>query len=66
MADSSAQDQKRAAAERAVEEVRDGMVRFTQTAGGRTGVPTPRRVNRPPFVQVSAPLTRIPADQRYF
>ena len=27
-----------------------------QTAGGRTGVPTPRRVNRPPFVQVSAPL----------
>jgi hypothetical protein len=37
-------------------EVGDGWVRFTQTAGGRTGVPTPRRVNRPPFVQVSAPL----------
>ncbi len=37
-------------------EVTDSMVRFTQTAGGRTGVPTPRRVNRPPFVQVSAPL----------
>ncbi len=37
-------------------EVGDGKVRFTQTAGGRTGVPTPRRVNRPPFVQVSAPL----------
>ena len=31
------------------------MVRFTQTAGGRTGVPTPRRVNRPPFVQVLGP-----------
>lgn len=30
-------------------------VRFTQTAGGRTGVPTPRRVNRPPFVQLAAP-----------
>jgi len=37
-------------------ELGDGKVRFTQTAGGRTGVPTPRRVNRPPFVQVSAPL----------
>jgi hypothetical protein len=34
----------------------DGWVRFTQTAGGRTGVPAPRRVNRPPFVQLSAPL----------
>jgi hypothetical protein len=30
-------------------------VRFAQTAGGRTGVPTPRRVNRPPFVQLAAP-----------
>lgn len=36
-------------------EVGDGWVRFTQTAGGRTGVPAPRRVNRPPFVQVVAP-----------
>jgi hypothetical protein len=31
-------------------------VRFVQTAGGRTGVPAPRRVSRPPFVQVAAPL----------
>lgn len=30
-------------------------VRFVQTAGGRTGVPAPRRVNRKPFVQVAAP-----------
>lgn len=30
-------------------------VRFVQTAGGRTGVPAPRRVNRKPYVQVSAP-----------
>lgn len=30
-------------------------VRFVQTAGGRTGVPMPRRVKRPPFVQFSAP-----------
>lgn len=37
-------------------EVSDTEVRFTQTAGGRTGVPTPRRVRRAPFVQVAAPL----------
>jgi hypothetical protein len=34
----------------------DGWVRFEQTAGGRTGVPAPRRVNHPPFVQYRAPL----------
>ena len=34
----------------------EGWVRFRQSAGGRTGVPTPRRVSHPPFVQVSAPL----------
>lgn len=33
----------------------DGWVRFVQTAGGRTGAPMPRRVERPPFVQLSAP-----------
>lgn len=31
-------------------------VRFVQTAGGRTGMPAPRRVKYPPFVQVAAPL----------
>jgi Cyclic nucleotide-binding domain len=31
-------------------------VSFTQTAGGRTGVPAPRRVRRRPFVQWQAPL----------
>ena len=30
-------------------------VTFTQTVGGRTGVPLPRRVSRRPFVQWSAP-----------
>jgi CRP-like cAMP-binding protein len=30
-------------------------VRFVQTAGGRSGVPLPRRVRRPPFVQLAAP-----------
>lgn len=31
-------------------------VRFTQTAGGRAGVPAPRRVRRKPFVQIAAPI----------
>jgi hypothetical protein len=34
----------------------DGWVRFTQTTGGRTGVPMPRRVRRRPYVQWNAPL----------
>jgi hypothetical protein len=34
----------------------EGWVRFVQTAGGRTGVPAPRRVRRRPFVQWQAPL----------
>ncbi len=34
----------------------DGWVRFVQTAGGRTGMPAPRRVRRAPFVQWQAPL----------
>jgi hypothetical protein len=34
----------------------EGWVRMTQTAGGRTGVPAPRRVRRRPFVQWQAPL----------
>src|SRR5580693_2221464 len=33
-----------------------GWVRFTQTTGGRTGLPAPRRVSHPPFVQWQAPL----------
>jgi hypothetical protein len=33
----------------------DASVRFVQTTGGRTGLPAPRRVNRPPFVQFRAP-----------
>lgn len=38
------------------ERVGDTAVRFTQTAGGRTGVPAPRRVSRPPYVQIAAPV----------
>jgi hypothetical protein len=37
-------------------EVGDGWVRFSQTAGGRTGLPAPRAVRRPPFVQYRAPI----------
>ena len=37
-------------------EVGAGWVRFRRTAGGRTGVPTPRHVNRPPFVKIEPPL----------
>jgi len=37
-------------------EVGSDSVRFVQTAGGRTGVPAPRRVRRKPYVQFSAPL----------
>jgi hypothetical protein len=37
-------------------DVGDGWVRFTQTAGGRTGVPAPRPTRKPPFVQYFAPI----------
>ncbi len=37
-------------------QIGDGWVRFLQTAGGRTGVPAPRTVRRPPFVQYHAPI----------
>jgi hypothetical protein len=36
--------------------VSDTEVTFVQTAGGRTGVPAPRRVRRAPYVQFAAPL----------
>lgn len=37
-------------------EVGADSVTFTVTAGGRTGVPAPRRVKHKPFVQLTAPL----------
>jgi hypothetical protein len=36
-------------------EVGDGWVRFVQTAGGRPGMPVPRRVRARPFVRVVGP-----------
>ena len=35
--------------------VANGQARFTQTAGGRTGAPLPRRIDRPPFLRISGP-----------
>ena len=34
----------------------DGWVRFSQTVGGRTGAPMPRRLSHKPFMQWHAPL----------
>ncbi len=36
-------------------EIGDGVATFVQTTGGRTGAPIPRRVKRPPFLQIVAP-----------
>ena len=36
--------------------VTETAVRFTQTSGGRTGLPAPRRVRGRPFVQIAAPV----------
>jgi hypothetical protein len=36
--------------------VQGDSVTFVQTVGGRTGVPAPRHVNHPPFVQFDAPI----------
>ena len=35
--------------------VAGGEARFVQTAGGRTGAPLPRRIDRPPYVRITAP-----------
>ena len=39
----------------AAPEIHPDRVRFVQTAGGRTGMPMPRPVRRPPFVRVVPP-----------
>jgi len=35
--------------------VAESSVTFTQTTGGRTGAPLPRKINRPPFLKITAP-----------
>ncbi|PZS25146.1 MAG: hypothetical protein DLM58_23050 [Pseudonocardiales bacterium] len=37
-------------------EIADGSVTFTQTSGGRTALPMPRKVSKPPFVRLQSPL----------
>jgi hypothetical protein len=37
-------------------EVGDGFVRYTQTVGGRTALPLPRKISKPPYVRMQAPL----------
>jgi hypothetical protein len=37
-------------------EIGAGYVTFTQTTGGRTALPLPRRISRPPFVRLQPPL----------
>jgi hypothetical protein len=37
-------------------QIADGRATFVQTAGGRTAVPAPRHLNRPPFVQLRPPV----------
>lgn len=36
-------------------EIDGDTARFVQTAGGRTGVPMPRRIDHPPYVRVTSP-----------
>lgn len=37
-------------------EIGEGSISWVQTAGGRTSVPLPRKVSRPPFVRMQSPL----------
>ncbi len=41
---------------RAAPEIGEGWVRFTQTSGGRTALPLPRKISRAPFVKLQSPL----------
>jgi len=41
---------------RALPEVGDGWVKFTQTIGGRAALPLPRRIAKAPFVRLQSPL----------
>src|SRR5262245_3211367 len=36
-------------------EIGDDYIRFTQSAGGRTAVPFPRTISRPPYVRLASP-----------
>lgn len=38
-----------------IPQIEDNRATFKQTAGGRTGAPLPRRIDRPPYVRMTAP-----------
>jgi Cyclic nucleotide-binding domain len=37
-------------------EIGDGWISFTQTVGGRTALPLPRKISKPPFLRMQSPL----------
>jgi hypothetical protein len=37
-------------------EIGEGWIRFSQTCGGRTALPAPRSIHRPPYLRLQAPL----------
>jgi hypothetical protein len=37
-------------------EIGDGLISWIQTVGGRTSVPLPRKISKPPYVRLHAPL----------
>lgn len=37
-------------------QIEDGVISWIQTVGGRTSVPLPRKVSRPPYLRLTAPL----------
>jgi hypothetical protein len=39
--------------------ITDGVARFVQTVGARTGAPLPRRIDRPPYIRISGPTTWV-------
>ena len=47
-------------------DIGDRGITFTQTTGGRTGAPLPRRISSPPFFRVTAPAvwTTLEVDDR--
>ena len=39
--------------------IEDGVARFVQSVGARTGAPLPRRIDRPPYVRITGPTTWV-------
>jgi hypothetical protein len=39
--------------------IENGVARFVQSVGARTGAPLPRRIDRPPYVRITGPTTWV-------